>query len=250
MDNNKCAIITGGTRGIGFAIANALATEGYNIVITGRGETTDTLPKLLQHGGKVRYVQSDVSLQPDREKLLAQTLEHFGRVDVLVNNAGVAPRQRKDILEITEENFDYVMDINLKGAFFLSQMVANQMLTQQTTGRIIYISSISAYTSSTNRGEYCISKAALSMVRTLFADRLAQDGIRVFEVRPGVIKTDMTAVVTEKYDKLIAEGLSPIKRWGQPEDVAGVVKVLCREEFDFCTGDVINVDGGFHIRRL
>jgi len=247
---NKTAIITGGTRGIGFAIANALAAEGYNIVITGRGETTDALPKLLQHGGKVLYIQSDVSLQSDRDELLVQTLQHFGRVDILVNNAGVAPKERKDILEITEENFDYVMDINLKGAFFLSQMVANQMLKQQTAGRIIYISSISAYTSSTNRGEYCISKSALSMVRTLFADRLAQEGIRVFEVRPGVIKTDMTAVVAEKYDKLIAEGLSPIKRWGQPEDVAGIVKVLCQEEFDFCTGDVINVDGGFHIRRL
>lgn len=248
----KCAIVTGGTRGIGFAIAKALAAEGNNVVITGRGETTDVLPQLKQYGSEVLYVQSDVSRQPDREKLLAQTLERFGRVDILVNNAGVAPKERKDILELTEESFDYVMDINLKGAFFLSQTVANQMLNQDgnTACRIIFISSISAYVSSTNRGEYCISKAAMSMVRTLFADRLAGDGIRVFEVRPGVIQTDMTAVVSEKYDKLIAEGLSPIKRWGQPEDVAGVVAVLCRGEFDFCTGDVINVDGGYHIRRL
>jgi len=248
----KCVIITGGTRGIGLAIANSLAAEGCNIVITGRGETTDVVPQLAQHGGEVLYVQSDVSFQADREKLLAQTLEHFGRIDILVNNAGVAPKARKDILDITEENFDYVLDINLKGTFFLSQMVANQMLAQENNAacRIIFISSISAYTSSTNRGEYCISKAALSMVRTLFADRLAEDGIRVFEVRPGVIQTDMTSGVSEKYDKLIAEGLSPIRRWGQPEDVAGVVTVLCRGEFDFCTGDIINVDGGFHIRRL
>jgi len=248
----KCAIITGGTRGIGLAIAHSLAAEGCNIVITGRNETTNVLPQLTQHGGKVLYVQSDVSHQTDREKLLTQALERFGRVDILVNNAGIAPKERKDILSLTEESFDYVLDVNLKGAFFLSQMVANQMLTQEnnTACRIIYISSISAYVSSTNRGEYCISKAALSMVRALFADRLAQDGIRVFEVRPGVIQTDMTSSVSEKYDRLIAEGLSPIKRWGQPEDVAGVVAVLCRGEFDFCTGDIINVDGGYHIRRL
>ena len=248
----KCAIITGGTRGIGFAIANALAAEGCNVVITGRGDTTDVLPQLTQHGGGALYVQSDISCQADREKLLTKTLEHFGRVDILVNNAGVAPKERKDILDLTEESFGHVLDVNLKGAFFLSQMVAKQMLKQErnTPSRIIFISSISAYTSSTNRGEYCISKAALSMVRALFADRLAEEGVRVFEVRPGVIQTDMTSGVSEKYDKLIADGLSPIKRWGQSEDVAGVVAVLCRGEFDFCTGDVINVDGGFHIRRL
>ena len=224
-------------------------------IITGRGETTDVVQGLARHGTDVLYVQSDVSNPAHRQNLLSQAVARFGRVDILVNNAGVAPRERKDILDITEDDFDFVMDINLKGAFFLSQLVAKQMLKQgegydKNAGRIIFISSISAYVSSTNRGEYCISKAAVSMVRSLFADRLAQAGIRVFEVRPGVIQTDMTAVVSEKYDKLIAEGLSPIKRWGRPADVAGVVATLCRSEFDFCTGDVINVDGGYHIRRL
>jgi len=248
----KCAIVTGGTRGIGFAIAKSLVTDGYNVVITGRGETTEAVSLLEKNSGEILYVQSDVSLAHDREILLNKTLEYFGRIDILVNNAGVAPLERKDILEISEENFNYVMDVNLKGAFFLSQMVARQMMKQDKLfpSRIIFISSISAYVSSTNRGEYCISKAALSMVRTLFADRLAEEGIRVFEVRPGVIQTDMTSVVAEKYDKLIDDGLSPIKRWGQPHDVAGVVAMLCRSEFDFCTGDVINVDGGYHIRRL
>jgi len=246
----KTAIVTGGTRGIGFAIASALDQAGYNIVISDLWETTDVLPSFAN---EALYVQADVTKKEDSAKLLAATIQRFGRVDVLVNNAGVAPKQRLDLLELSEESFDFVMDVNLKGAFFLSQMAAKEMIKQQNTDempRIIFISSISAYVSSTSRGEYCISKAAVSMVRSLFADRLAEEGIRVFEVRPGIIKTDMTAVVTEKYDKLIADGLTPIKRWGQPQDVAGVVAMLCRSEFDFCTGDVINVDGGYHIRRL
>jgi len=241
----KTAIITGGTRGIGLAIAQTLSAEGYNIVITGRGKEAQSLP------ANALYVQSDISQKQARENLVTETIAHFGRIDILINNAGVAPANRTDLLEMTEESFDHVLNVNLKGAFFLSQLVANHMVQANITdGRIIFISSISAYTSSTNRGEYCISKAALSMVRALFADRLAEEGIHVFEVRPGVIQTDMTAGVAEKYDKLIAEGLSPIKRWGKPEDVAGVVKLLCRDEFAFSTGDVINVDGGFHIRRL
>ncbi|MCL2853831.1 MAG: 3-ketoacyl-ACP reductase [Defluviitaleaceae bacterium] len=252
---NKCAIITGGARGIGLGISKALAADGYNVVISGIRPPEDVagiLNELEQYGVKTRYVQSNVSVREDRENLLAETLKCFGRVDVLVNNAGVAPKQRMDLLETTEESFDYVMDINLKGSFFLSQLVANHMISQEiaTLPRIINVSSISADTSSVNRGEYCVSKAALAMVTQLFADRLAEEGIRVFEIRPGIIKTDMTSVVTAKYEKLIADGLTPIRRWGRPEDIAGVVVSLCRKEFDFCTGNVINVDGGFHIRRL
>lgn len=251
----KCAIVTGGARGIGFGIAKALAAEGYNIVIAGtRPEeaAAEAIKELKDCGVRVHYVQSSVACADGRQKLMKETLEYFGRVDVLINNAGVAPKQRTDLLETTEESFDFVMDINLKGMFFLSQLAAKQMIAQENTAfpRIINISSISADTSSVNRGEYCISKAAASMLTMLFADRLAREGIRVFEIRPGVIKTDMTAVVAEKYDKLIAEGLTPIQRWGYPEDIAGVVASLCRKEFDFCTGNIINVDGGFHIRRL
>ena len=243
----KVAIITGGTRGIGLAIAQEMSSAGYNIVITGRGK--DAPPQGILPPTAL-YVQSDISIANHRTRLLDTTISHFGKIDVLVNNAGIAPTERKDLLEMTEESFDHVLNVNLKGAFFLTQLVANHMAQANIGGRIIFISSISAYTSSTNRGEYCISKAALSMVRALFADRLAQDGIYVYEVRPGVIQTDMTAGVQEKYNKLIAEGLSPIKRWGKPEDVAGVVKLLCGEEFSFSTGEIINVDGGFHIRRL
>ena len=250
----RCVIVTGGARGIGLGISKAFAAEGYNISVSGtrpEEDVADVIKELTQGGAKVQYVQSNVAIKEDREKLLAKTLECFGRVDVLVNNAGVAPKTRLDLLETTEESFDHVMDINMKGAFFLTQLVANQMITQKNDiARIINISSISADTASINRGEYCISKAAMSMVTSLFADRLASLGIRVFEVRPGIIKTDMTAAVTEKYEKMIGDGLTPIKRMGQPEDIASVVVSLCRKEFDFCTGNIINVDGGFHIRRL
>ena len=250
----KNAIVTGGTRGIGLGICKALAVDGYNIAVSGtrpEKDVADKIEELAQYGTKVQYVQSNVALREDRQKLLAKTLECFNRVDVLINNAGVAPKIRMDLLETTEESFDYVMNINMKGAFFLSQLVANQMIAQKNdVARIINISSISADTSSVNRGEYCISKAAMTMITSLFADRLASEGIRVFEVRPGIIKTDMTAAVTEKYEKMISEGLTPIKRIGLPEDIAGVVASLCRKEFDFCTGNIINVDGGFHIRRL
>ena len=250
----RCVIVTGGARGIGLGISKAFASEGYNIVMSGtrpEEDVEDVIKELTQGGAKVQYVRSNVAIKEDRVKLLAKTLESFNRVDVLVNNAGVAPKTRLDLLETTEESFDHVMGINLKGAFFLSQLVANQMISQKNDiARIINISSISADTASINRGEYCISKAAMTMVTSLFADRLASLGIRVFEVRPGIIKTDMTAAVTEKYEKMIGDGLTPIKRMGQPEDIAGVVVSLCRKEFDFCTGNIINVDGGFHIRRL
>jgi NAD(P)-dependent dehydrogenase (short-subunit alcohol dehydrogenase family) len=174
---------------------------------------------------------------------------------MLINNAGVAPTKRRDLLEATEESFDRVLGINLKGPYFLTQMVANWMIEQKKQDpageyRIVNTSSISAYTSSPARGEYCISKAGISMMTALYADRLAEFGIGVFEVRPGIIKTDMTKVVTEKYDKLIAEGLTPIQRWGMPEDVGRAVGAIAEGRLDFCTGQVINVDGGFHLRRL
>jgi len=246
------AIVTGGSRGIGLGISKALAKDGYNVVIAGVRPTMDKLDEFKEYGSKVIYVPADVSKKTARENLLKSTLQEFGCVDVLVNNAGVAPKERKDILEITEENIDYLMDINFKGNFLLSQIAAKQMMEQasDTPQRIINISSISAYTSSINRGEYCVSKAAVSMTTKLFADRLAPEGIRVFEVRPGIIETDMTAGVKDKYDKLIGEGLIPIGRWGKPSDIAGIVVMLCKKEFDYCTGDVINIDGGFHIRRL
>jgi 3-oxoacyl-[acyl-carrier protein] reductase len=182
-------------------------------------------------------------------------LENFGRIDVLINNAGVAPKTRMDLLETTEESMDHVLGINLKGTFFLTQLVANVMTRQlerdpDSRPKIINISSVSAYTSSVNRGEYCISKAGLSMVTSLFADRLAEYGILVYEIRPGIIKTDMTAAVQEKYDRLIEQGLTPVKRWGVPQDIADAVSVLCSGKLGFSTGEVLNVDGGFHLRRL
>lgn len=255
MNKNKVAIITGGARGIGLGISTALAAEGYDLMISGvraREDVSEILQSLQSQNAHVQYTQSNVSVAADRVHLLSETLKYFGRVDVLVNNAGVAPKARMDLLEMTEDSYDDVMDINLKGALFLTQLVAKHMIQQDQRmhPRIINISSISADTASINRGEYCISKAAMSMVTQLFADRLADDDIRVFEVRPGIIQTDMTAGVTSKYGQLISEGITPIKRWGLPADIGGVVAHLCSPAFDFCTGNVINVDGGFHIRRL
>lgn len=258
MTENKVAIVTGASRGIGNAIATRLAAEGYAIVAVG----TSALDSIKQNFAGVEqagqpwtYVQVDVSTSEGRDAIIRAALEKFGRIDVLVNNAGVAPKVRMDLLETTEESMDRLLGINLKSTFFLSQSVANIMrgLRAQISGfspKIVNISSISAYTSSTMRGEYCISKAAISMVTLLFADRLAEEGINVYEIRPGVIATDMTSVVKEKYDALIAGGLTPIKRWGQPEDVAKAVWAACSGLLDFSTGEVINVDGGFHIRRL
>jgi 3-oxoacyl-[acyl-carrier protein] reductase len=197
-----------------------------------------------------------VSNKEDRKKLVDQTKVRFGgRCHMLVNNAGVAPSKRLDLLEATEESFDRVMNINLKGPYFLTQAVANWMIEQKKADpkggyRIVNTGSISAYTSSPGRGEYCVSKAGVSMMTMLYADRLAEFGIGVFEIRPGIIKTDMTKVVTAKYDKLIAEGITPIKRWGMPEDIALTVGAIAEGRLDFSTGQVINVDGGFHFRRL
>jgi len=258
MIENKVAIVTGASRGIGNAIAVKLAGEGYAIVAVGTSDAEKAaanLQQIRQSGNPFAYVQADVSTASGRQSIVDCAMDQFGRIDVLVNNAGVAPKVRMDILETTEESLDRVLGINLKSTFFLSQAVANIMCKEvaEISGispKIVNISSISAYTSSPQRAEYCISKAAISMVTLLFADRLAREGINVYEIRPGIINTDMTSVVKDKYDALISSGLTPIKRWGQPEDVANAVSVVCSGLLNFSTGEVINVDGGFHIRRL
>ena len=254
----KVALVTGGTRGIGFAIADQLAEEGYLLAVTGMRpweEAEKAVRSLEKNGQPVLYVQGDIASTMHRRYLLETVLMSFGRIDVLVNNAGVAPAERRDLLEMTEESMDHVLGINLKGAFFLTQQVALMMIRLMEADValqpvIVNISSVSAYASSTMRGEYCISKAGLSMVTSLFADRLAEYGIGVYEVRPGIIRTDMTAGAVAKYDALIEGELMPIKRWGTPKDVADAVSLLCSGRLGFSTGDVLNVDGGFHIRRL
>ena len=254
----KIAVVTGSRRGIGLGILKALAREGYHTVMTGvsSAESTESLLRELRDEGlSVEYVKCDISSSSDRTALLSHIEENLGRLDLFVNNAGVAPKSRLDILETTEESFDAVMDTNLKGCFFLSQGAANLMIRckREIPGcmpRLVNISSISAFTSSVNRGEYCISKAGISMVTTLFADRLAAEGIPVFEVQPGIIMTDMTAGVQEKYQRLIDEGLVPWKRFGYPEDVAGCVLAAASGLLDFSTGQVLHADGGFHLRRL
>ena len=247
----KTAIVTGSTRGIGRGIADALKAAGYQVVYSGtRAEKPDTLPQ------DAVYIGCNIADSVQRMHLIAETERRFGRIDVLVNNAGMAPRVRRDILETTEESFDEVLGVNLRGTFFLCQLAANAMLRMQTLGledyapRIINIGSISAYTSSPARPEYCISKAGIAMVTQLFADRLCEAGIPVFEVRPGIIETDMTSVVHEKYEKLISEGITPIRRFGKPDDVAKMVVAACSGLLDFTSGQVLNADGGFHLRRL
>ena len=241
----KVAIVTGVASGIGLACAKKLLSNGIAVVgMSRRSEMAETLE------GDFIYVSGDVSSTQDRNRLVDVALEKFDRVDILVNVAGVAPKVRADLLEMTEESYDYVMNINTKGTLFLTQRVANEMIKREIKGAIVNISSMSAYTSSVNRGEYCISKAGASMITTLFADRLAEYGIMVNEVRPGIIATDMTSKVQGKYDALIAGGLLPIQRWGTPEDIASAVYALCDGSLPYMTGQSINIDGGFHIRRL
>lgn len=240
------AIVTGALGGIGKASALALAEKGYAIVGMGRREN----PDLSDFDGlDFSYVQGDVSVAEDRKRLL-DTAVSVGEIGVLVNVAGVAPKVRRDLLEMTEESYDYVMGINTKGTLFLTQAVANEMVQQGKGGAIVNISSCSAYTSSTSRGEYCISKAGLSMVTKLFADRLAAEKITVNEICPGIIATDMTAGVKEKYNRLIADGLVPLGRWGEPIDIAKAVVALCDGTLGFMTGESLILDGGMHIRRL
>ena len=247
---NQVAIVTGVAGGIGKASALALAKKGYQIVGMGRSPLSDLSDF---DGVDFTYLQGDLSSAEDRARLLDAAIKR-GRIGALVNVAGVAPKVRRDLLEMTEESYDFVMGINTKGTLFLTQAVVNRMLMQERVdgirGTVVNISSCSAYTSSVSRGEYCISKAGVSMITKLFADRLAGEGIPVNEICPGIIETGMTAAVKEKYDRLIADGLVPMGRWGTPEDVARVVLSLCDGTFGYTTGASLIVDGGMHIRTL
>jgi 3-oxoacyl-[acyl-carrier protein] reductase len=252
MNDIRVALITGAGRGIGRGIAVALAARGWQIGINylkDQASAKETLAAVEKAGANGILLPADISSLETHARLVDTVLEAYGRIDLLVNNAGIAPRQRVDVLDMTESSYDEVLAINLKGPFFLAQRVAKIML-EQNSGMVINIGSISAYTSSLNRGEYCIAKAGLGMVTKLFADRLAEHGIYVYEIRPGIIDTEMTGPAREKYDRLIADGLTPIRRWGQPKDVAQAVVALAGGQFPFSTGEVINVDGGFHLRRL
>ena len=251
----KVAIVTGSERGIGRATAKLLSENGFTVVSASVANETDELVTTLLEELRVNapestYIKTDISKDEDRKNLVKTVVEKFGRIDVLVNNAGVAPIERRDILEMSEQSMDRLLGINLKGTFFLTQAVANAMIAGGFGSAIINITSMSVYTSSTNRGEYCISKAGLAMVTTLFADRLAKTPVRVYEVRPGIIETPMTAGVKGKYEALIDGGLLPIARMGQPEDVAKAVLMLASGYLGYSTGEIINVDGGFHIQRL
>lgn len=265
MSDKPVAMITGASRGIGRAIALELAGLGYDIVIahfdfSSEGKADSSIAQQTQKeiqtlGAKCLSIRADVSNRDDRQMLVETVKSEMGRCDLLANNAGVAPSKRTDLLDATEESFEWVLNINLKGPYFLTQLVAKWMIEQKNENpgrafRIVNTGSMSAYTSSPARGEYCVSKAGVSMMTMLFADRLAEFGIGVFEIRPGIIQTDMTSVVKGKYDKLIAEGLTPTKRWGLPEDIANAVAAIAEGRLDFSTGQVINVDGGFHMRRL
>ena len=258
MSPNRVALVTGGSRGIGKAISMTLAEIGYDLAINyfTRGEEALLVQTAAtQLGVHAEMIQADISQTAEHSRIEKFLRDNFGRIDVLVNNAGIAPAKREDMLHAQEGSFDHLLQTNLKGPYFLTQRVANWMieLRRQISDylpSIINISSISAYTSSPNRAEYCLSKAAVSMMTQLFADRLAEYEIPVFEVRPGVIRTDMTAPVRDTYDQLIKEGLTPMKRWGLPSDVSKAVAAIVQGYFPFSTGQVIDVDGGFHIRRL
>jgi len=247
--------VTGAARGIGAAIAAELARNGMDVAVFDVIAADETVAQIESIGRRGLAITGDVTSATDRAGALERIERTFGRLDVLVNNAGVAPKVRADILEATEESYDRVMTINLKGPYFLTQAAANWMVRQRRQRPeswmcVVNISSMSAYTASTGRGEYCISKAGVSMATKLWAARLAEFGIGVYEIRPGIIATDMTSTVKDKYDKLIAEGITPIKRWGQPADIACAVAAAARGDLKFSTGEVINVDGGYHLRIL
>ena len=259
------ALVTGASRGLGRGVAEALAQDGLSVAIhyatnqAAAEETAESCRRLAPRADQTFVtVGGNIGVAADRARIVEETLAAYGRIDALVNNAGIAPRIRADITEATEEIFDEVMAVNLKGPYFLSQLVVRHWLGEKARQdarlrggyKLVFVSSISAYLASLNRGEYCISKAGLAMATKLWASRLATDNVQVFEVRPGIMATDMTAGVKEKYDKLIGEGLVPQKRWGSGDDVGQAVSALLKGYFPFSTGDVINVDGGIHLQRL
>jgi len=258
MSDQRVVVVTGGSRGIGRGVALELGRRGCSVVVNYARNVRaagEVVAAIEQAGSQALAVQADVAVADDRRRLIEQALDRFGRLDVLVNNAGITSPGRKDILEASEESWEKVFATNLKGPFFLTQHAAREMirLIQSGTipdGKIVVVTSISAYTVSVNRADYCLTKAALSMMVKLFAQRLAEHGIRVYEISPGVIESDMTAPVKEKYDRLIAEGLWPIRRWGKAEDVAKAVAAVVEDYFPFTTGSRFDVDGGFHIRTL
>jgi 3-oxoacyl-[acyl-carrier protein] reductase len=262
---NRAALVTGASRGIGRGIALALAAGGYDLVVNYAGNESAARQTASEavaagraagHPVRAEICQADVSRSEDRQHLIDVTRDRFQRLDLLVNNAGVAPAVRADLLEATEESFDRLIGINLRGPYFLTQLAARWMIEQLADPpvdympQIVNITSVSAYAASVNRGDYCVAKAGLAMMTKLYAARLAEHGIRVYEVRPGVIETDMTTGVRDRYDRLIDEGLTPIRRWGHPEDVGRAVAALAAGALPFSTGEVINVDGGFHLRIL
>jgi 3-oxoacyl-[acyl-carrier protein] reductase len=255
----KTALVTGASRGIGRGIAVELGRAGCRVAINYAGNAeaaAEALRLVRAAGGEGFTVQGDIAVAADRARLIAETVGAFGHLDLLVNNAGVAPKVRADLLEAGEESFDRLYAVNLKGPFFLTQLAAKQMVRQDPDaegcrGRIVNITSISAYTASISRGDYCMVKAGLAMMTKLFADRLAADGINVYEIRPGIVATDMTSGVKTKYDELIlGQGITPIRRWGRPEDVGRAVRAIAEDRFPFSTGAVFDVDGGFHLHRL
>ena len=253
----RTALVTGGSRGIGLSIVKELGLNGYRVALMAtrpEEEYPESTEILRKAGVDYFWFSGDISNSEDRKRVVLQALEALGTFDVLVNNAGVAPKVRADLLTMTEESFDYVIGTNTKANMFMTQAVALQMMKQplhgDKRGTIINISSCSAEVSSVNRGEYCVSKAGISMLTKLYADRLAPEGIFVYEIRPGVIRTDMTSQVEEKFTELIKQGMFPIARWGVPEDVAKAVRAFCSDDFCYTTGNYIDVDGGFHIRRL
>ena len=256
-------LVTGSSRGLGRGVAETLAASGHSVAVhyasnkAAAEQTAEACRKLATlPGQKFAIVGGDVGKADDRQRLFDETLETFGHLDALVNNAGIAPRVRADIVDATEDIFDEVIGVNLKGPYFLSQLAVRYWLSQPgksrlSTGyKLIFVTSLSANTTSVNRGEYCISKAGLAMAAQLWAARLAAEGIQVMELRPGIMATDMTSGVKEKYDKLLADGIVPQKRWGEPSDVGLAVESILAGHFPFSTGDVVNIDGGFHLRRL
>lgn len=259
MNNKPVAVITGASRGIGRSAAIALADEGYDIAAIARSIDSEGMeilaPEVEKRGSEFFPIGLDISCTDCQKEVVSNILERYGRIDVLVNNAGVAPLQRNDLLDMTEESYDRVMNINLKGPVFFAQKIAKEMIwlkPQINNYRpiIIFVTSVSAVLSSTNRSEYCVSKAGLSMASTVFADRLSREDILVFEIRPGVIKTDMTAKIKDKYDKLINEGLVPQKRWGLPEEIGKSIGSLARGDWNFSTGMVFEISGGLNLHKL